>query len=75
MVIRNVGHLKTSLQTFVDSLMASAFVNLPEGAELSTNCVCSHRFCTKLLSESFHNFFTRMVHIPWCLKQNLHLKC
>ena len=39
MVIRNAGHLKMSLQTFVDSLMGSAFVNLLEGAELSTNCV------------------------------------
>ena len=30
MVIRNAGHSKMSLQTYVDPLMGSAFVNLLE---------------------------------------------
>ena len=58
MVIRNAGHSKMSLQTYFDSLMGSA--------ELSRNCVVPVDF---IPSESFHNSFTRMVHIPWCLKQ------
>ena len=64
MVIRNASHLKMSLQTSFDSLMGSNFVNLLEGAELSTNCVVPVDFVLNYSSEYFHNSFTRMVHIP-----------
>ena len=53
MVIRNAGHLKMSLQTSVDSLMGSAFVNLLEGAELSTNCVVPVDFILNYLVNLF----------------------
>ena len=66
MVIRNAGRSKMSLLTYFDSLMGSAFVKPSRSAELSRNCVVPVHF---IPSESFHNSFTGMVHIPWCLKQ------